>query len=63
MSLRSNRLSVGRERTVMTSSRLSVFSGGLCGLLPMVAALGMVNLVGGLASSISSPFLAVGASS
>jgi hypothetical protein len=47
----------------MTSSRLSVSVAAFFGLLSMAAGLAMRNLVDGLVSSISSPFLAVGASS
>jgi hypothetical protein len=47
----------------MTSSRLSVSVAALVGLLPMAAGLAMGHLVGGLVSSIASPFLAVDAPS
>jgi hypothetical protein len=63
LGLGSNRLPVGRESSVMTSSRLSVSVAAFFGLLSMAAGLAMRNLVDGLVSSISSQFLAVGASS
>jgi hypothetical protein len=54
---------VGIEWIGMTSSRLSVSVAGLVGLLSMAAGLATGHLVGGLVSSIASPFLAVDASS
>jgi hypothetical protein len=47
----------------MTSFRLFVSVAALVGLLSMSAGLATGHLVGGLVSSIASPFLAVGASS
>ena len=63
LGLRLNLRLVGLERLVVTSSRLSVWVAAFCGLLSMAAGLAMEHLFGGLLSSISSPVLAVSASS